>query len=92
MSFSFSFSNNFITWHIDPVIALFPNSPFELIVGFYMWAPLKVKLLAGDLRVAMIRIAVSPGSWKRIGLGYLKIEQLSQHNAQPTFPNSGLSC
>ena len=32
------------TWHIDPVIALFPNvRPFELsLVGFYMWAPLEV--------------------------------------------------
>ncbi len=26
-------------WHIDPVIALFPNSFLELIVGFFfMWA------------------------------------------------------
>ena len=30
------------TCHIDPVIALFPNSSFELIVGLYMWTPLKV--------------------------------------------------
>ena len=30
------------------------NSSFEFIrVGFYMWAPLKVSLLAGDLRIAM---------------------------------------
>ena len=27
------------TWHICSVIALFPKRPFELIVGFYMWAP-----------------------------------------------------
>ena len=29
--------------NMDPYYeALFPNSSFELIVGFYMWAPLKV--------------------------------------------------
>ncbi len=26
------------SWHIWSVIALFPNSSFELIVGLYMWA------------------------------------------------------
>ena len=31
-----------MSWHIGSVIALFPNSSFELTVGFYMWAPLKV--------------------------------------------------
>ena len=41
------------------VIALFPDSSFELIVGFYMWAPLKVSLLAGDLRVAMLCLSCS---------------------------------
>ena len=32
-----------VSWHIDPVIALFPNSPFELIFWiFFMWAPQEV--------------------------------------------------
>ena len=36
---SFSGNPKDTTWHIDPVIALFPNvRSFELIVGFYMWA------------------------------------------------------
>ena len=46
---------DYTTWHIWSVIALFPNSSFELfLVGFFMWAPLKVLLFSpGDLRVAM---------------------------------------
>ena len=32
----------FVSWHIWSVIALFPNSPFELIVGFDECSPLKV--------------------------------------------------
>ena len=31
----------FLPWHIDPVIALFPERPFELIVGFDECDPLK---------------------------------------------------
>ena len=30
------------SWHIGSVIAFFPKRSFELIVGFYIWAPLKV--------------------------------------------------
>ena len=42
-----------LTWHIlgDRLIPL--AAPL-ILVGFYMSAPLKVKLLAGDLRVAML--------------------------------------
>ena len=37
------------------MIALFPKRSFELIVGFYMWAPLRVKPLSGDLSFARQR-------------------------------------
>ena len=41
--------------HILDLLRTFPERSFELIVGFYMWAPLRVLLLAGfSLRVAMM--------------------------------------